>query len=121
VEWDKGMAKFPTDEEARNFPDHRVARPTMSGRTIGGMPRHTTSSAATAKPQARISSRVGRLQRQPPAKRRRSGRSCHDFGVGHRGSPTELKPVRGGLTPNGDGSAHIQLGGLIEFARSTRV
>ena len=26
-----------------------------------------------------------------------------------------------GLIPNGDGSAHIQLGGLIEFARSTRV
>ena len=26
-----------------------------------------------------------------------------------------------GLIPNGDGSAQIQLGGLIEFARSTRV
>ena len=42
----------------------------MSGRTIGGMARHTTSSAATAKPQARISSAVGRLQQQPHAKRR---------------------------------------------------
>ena len=42
----------------------------MSGWTIGGMPRHTTSLAGTAKPQARISSTVGRLQRQPPAKRR---------------------------------------------------
>ena len=30
-------------------------------------------------------------------------------------------PVRGGLTSNGDESAHTQLGGLIEFARSTRV
>ena len=35
--------------------------------------------------------------------------------------PTAQKPVGGGLTPNGDGSAHVQLGGLIEFARSTRV
>jgi hypothetical protein len=36
-------------------------------------------------------------------------------------SPTARKPVRGGLTPNGAGSAHFQLGGLIEFARSIRV
>src|ERR1700712_1336514 len=48
----------------------RVARPTVRGCTIAGMPRHTSSSATTAKPQARISSTVGRLQMQPPAKRR---------------------------------------------------
>ena len=46
-------------------------------------------------------------RRAPRISCRRSGRSCHDFGVGHRWSPTELKPVRGGLTPNGDGSASL--------------
>ena len=55
-------------------PGHGVARPTMSGWTIAGMPRHTSSSAAIVNPQARISSTVGRLQWQPPAKRRH-GRS----------------------------------------------
>ena len=50
--------------------DHRVARPTKSGCTIRGMPRHTTSSVVTANPQARINSPVGRLQQHPPAKRR---------------------------------------------------
>ena len=34
------------------------------------MPRHATLSAMTSKPHARINSTVGRLQRQPPAKRR---------------------------------------------------
>ena len=38
------------------------ARPSRSGRTIDGMPRHTRSSAVTVNPQARISSMVGRLQ-----------------------------------------------------------
>jgi hypothetical protein len=55
-------------------PGHGVARPRMSGWTIVGIPRHTSSSAAMVNPQARISSTVARLQWQPPAKLRH-GRS----------------------------------------------
>ncbi len=51
-------------------PHHRVARPTMRGWTIAGIPRHTMAPAATSNPAARINSSVARLHRQPPANRR---------------------------------------------------
>ena len=50
---------------------HRDARPTTSGWTIAGMPRHTTSSAATSNPQrAHQLRRSGGCSAHPAAKRR---------------------------------------------------
>ena len=47
-----------------------VARPVISGRTIGGIARHAASRASTVRPLAAISRAVGRLQRHPSANRR---------------------------------------------------
>jgi len=54
------------------------ACPIASGRTIGGIARQVAVAISTSNPQARISSTVARLQRQPQAKRRQGplSRSC---------------------------------------------
>ena len=45
--------------------DHRVARPTISGWTIAGMPRHTASSVTTVKPHAQMGVGVGIAHVEP--------------------------------------------------------